>query len=63
MEVLVTHSIDNLQLDLKNEIKTLLESGIIEVSDSAWSSPVILVPKANGKRLCVDYRKQFGNNQ
>ena len=43
---------------LKNEIKLLMDHGIIEPSDSAWSSPVILVPKSNGKkRLCIDYRK------
>lgn len=46
------------QKDLNAEIDRMLNLGVIEESGSAWSSPVSLVRKANGKiRLCLDARK------
>ena len=48
---------------VRQEIKTLGKSGVIERSLSRWASPVIVVPKKSApdkpphRRLCVDYRK------
>lgn len=43
---------------LRADIERLLRNNIIEESTSEWSSPCILVPKANGSyRMCSDLRK------
>ena len=43
---------------IKEEIERMLESNIIQPSESPWASPVVLVWKKNRKlRFCVDYRK------
>src|SRR5436309_310598 len=43
---------------MNEEIKKMLENGIIRPSKSPWASPVVIVGKKGGeKRLCVDYRK------
>ncbi|XP_030385488.1 uncharacterized protein LOC115632467 isoform X1 [Scaptodrosophila lebanonensis] len=39
------------------EIDRMLEQGVIEESDSAWSSPVVLVQKPGKFRICLDSRK------
>ena len=44
---------------MKEEIQKLLEAGFIyPISDSEWVSPLVIVPKKNGKwRVYVDYRE------
>lgn len=48
--------------EIKNQINKMLAEGIIEPSNSDWSSPVLLVPKKSENnekkwRLVIDYRK------
>jgi hypothetical protein len=72
---LITHKIDvgnarpirqrtrippmHMQKQVDSEINKLLEQGIIEKSSSPWCSPLVAVPKSDGKsiRLCVDFRR------
>ena len=43
---------------VKDEVKKLEKMNIIQKSTSAYNSPVIAVPKANGEvRMCLDFRK------
>ena len=52
-----------MNLDLKDivkeELEKLLDAGFIyPISDSEWVSPLVLVPKNNGKwKICVDYQE------
>ncbi|XP_076038313.1 uncharacterized protein LOC143023610 [Oratosquilla oratoria] len=43
---------------IRKEIDYMLAHGLITLAQSEWSSPVILVPKADGtQRFCVDFRR------
>nr|XP_040058772.1 uncharacterized protein LOC120834693 isoform X2 [Gasterosteus aculeatus aculeatus] len=43
---------------IKEEVRRMLEMGVIEESHSAWSSPIVLTPKPDGsERFCNDFRK------
>ena len=43
---------------VRTEVKTMLEAGVIEESNSEWCSPIVLVPKPDGTiRFCNDFRK------
>lgn len=46
------------QAIIDKELDKMLQLGVVEKSNSAWSSPVLLVPKPdNSWRFCVDFRK------
>ena len=42
---------------LYDELDRMLEMGVIEISESAWNSPVTLQRKPGKNRLCLDARK------
>ena len=43
---------------LRKEVDYMLQHGIVEPSESEWSSPCVLVPKADGSyHFCIDFRK------
>ena len=44
---------------VKEDIDKYLESGFIYLVDKTeWLSPIVIIPKKNGKlRVCIDYRK------
>ncbi len=43
---------------VEEEVKKMLATGVVEPSESPWSSPIVLVRKKDGTlRFCVDYRR------
>jgi hypothetical protein len=46
-----------LKTEIETQIKEMLDSGVIQISNGAFSSPIILVHKKDGSwRIVVDYR-------
>ena len=44
--------------ELRNEVDTMLEMGVVRPSTSPYASPIIMVKKKDGSnRVCVDFRK------
>ena len=43
---------------VQEEIKEMLDKGVVVPSKSPYSSPIVMVPKKDGtNRMCIDYRK------
>ena len=47
---------------VKEELDEMLAAGMIHPSTSPWASPIVLVPKKDGRvRFCVDYHMLDAN--
>ncbi|KMQ86699.1 reverse ribonuclease integrase [Lasius niger] len=47
-----------MQAIIDREVNEMEAAGVIEASHSAWSSPVVIVKKKDGKhRFCIDFRR------
>lgn len=48
----------NYRAEVEQQLTTMLQQGVIEVSSSPWMAPAVFVRKKNGEiRMCVDYRE------
>ncbi len=48
----------HLRAEFEENLKSMLDRGIIRRSKSEFASPVVLVRKKNGQlRICIDYRR------
>ena len=48
----------HLESEVKQQVQSMVDQGILEPSDGTWSSPVVLVKKKDGTvRICGDFRK------
>ena len=44
--------------ELRNEVDSMLEIGVVRPSTSSYASPIIMVKKKDGSnKVCVDFRK------
>jgi hypothetical protein len=42
---------------VNNQVNDMLDRGLIQLSNSPWSSPIVLAPKKDGDyRFCIDFR-------
>lgn len=47
-----------IQAEIDKQLDEMLRLGVVEASNSPWSSPIVLVKKKDGTyRFCVDFRK------
>ena len=46
------------QSEITSQLKQMQDNGVIQISNSPWASPIVLVRKKDGTmRFCIDYQK------